>query len=267
MSTRSLEGKTIAVFAAYGAIGSVVTKTLAEKGATLLISGRDLDRLDELRVIIEKTGSHVYVQQIDATDEKQVREAFESWQQNEIIVDGVFNAIGSRMLGIDQVKPACETSVQLFKKYFDNMVVSQFITSREASRIMQRRGKGSIVMMGATPARGQAALITGPSVAHAAVEGMARCLATEWGPLGIRVNCVMSSGIIETPNIQEVLAGIARETGASQESIQERVKMQAALRRSPTTKEIAEVVSFLFSKNSSALTGAILNASCGSVLD
>jgi len=267
MKENLLHGKNIAVFASYGAIGKVVAETLANKGAHVFISGRNQEKLSLLEQKIKSTGGKVTSKIVDATNEDEVAYFLGYIKKEGKELSGVFNAIGTMMKGKDHVKPALKITVDLFRKYFDNMVISQFITSREAAKIMSAQKYGSIVLMSATPSQGVAPLIPGPSTAHAAVDGLGRCLATEWGPMGIRVNSIMSGGMTETPNIKQVHAGMAREMNVPLDVMIENTSMQSALRRGPSVQETAEVVSFLLSDNASSITGAIINSSCGAIID
>jgi NAD(P)-dependent dehydrogenase (short-subunit alcohol dehydrogenase family) len=129
-------------------------------------------------------------------------------------------------------------------------------------RRAERKGEHS-----ATPAKGVAPFIAGASATKAAVEGLARCLATEWGPLGIRVVCVRSAGIPESPRIQEVFEGMARIAGVPKDALFQAAKEKTLLKRMPTLGETAAITAFLASDGASSLTGAIINASRGEVLD
>lgn len=263
----NLEGKVALVFGAGGAIGSTVCETLAREGAIVYMSGRTLSNVNSAFKKIGGTGSKLFVDEVNAIDENQVDQYFENVYKKEGKIDIVFNAIGSRMDGAIHVQPSTETSLDVFKMYLNNMVLSQFLTARVGARYMAKQNKGSIVLMTATPSRGVAPFLPGASVGHAAIDGLARCLATEFGQMGIRVNAVMSGGMQETDNIKQVLSGMAKLTGAPIEAMMQGVKEKSVLKRTSTLKETAEVVGFLASDLSSSITGAIINASCGEVLD
>jgi len=72
---------------------------------------------------------------------------------------------------------------------------------------MTQQGSGVIVFIRATPANGIAPTIAGLSAALAAVEGLTRCLATEWSPAaaGVRVVCVRSELFLLVHNLLKVL--------------------------------------------------------------
>jgi len=263
----SLSGKTALIFGAAGAIGSTVAKVFAREKANLFLSGRSLASLKRLTDDVRKSWSQIESHEVDATKEIEVNEYVESIYKRTGKIDIVFNAIGSRMEGKDHVKPSIDVSLDLFMSYMKNMVLSQFLTARVAARHMIKQHRGVIVLMAATPARGIAPFIAGPSAAHAAIEGLTRCLATEWGPHGIRVVAVCSGGMKESPNIQEVMSGMSREFGVPREVIIQQSNQKTPLKRTPLLAETAEVLAYVASDRASSITGAIINASCGEVMD
>lgn len=262
-----LEGKVALVFGAGGAIGSTVSKAFAQAGATVYLAGRTLSSVQKTCTAVTSGGYIAYADEVNAIDEMQVNAYFEKVFNKEGKIDIVFNAIGSRMDGAIHVMPSTETPLDVFKLYLNNMVLSQFLTARVGARYMARQNKGAIVLMSATPSRGVAPFLPGASVGHSAIDGLARCLATEFGPVGIRVNAVMAGGMQETPNIQAVLNGMSKLTGVPLEALMQGVKEKSALKRTSTLAETAEVITFMASDKSSSITGAIINASCGEVLD
>jgi len=262
-----LQGKTALVFGAGGAIGSIVAKTFAREGANVFLSGRHLESVQKTSEHIRSQGFEAVVDVVDATNEEQVNNYIEKVFKTAGKIDIVFNAIGSRMDGATQMMPSTQTPLKVFTMYMNNMVLSQFLTARVAAKYMMQQGKGSIVMMGATPSKGVASFLPGASTGHAAIDGLTRCLAAEFGAMGIRVNAVMSGGMQETPNIQEVLSGMAKIIGVPKEALMQQVKEKCVLKRGSTLVETAEVIAFIASDRASSITGAIINASCGEVLD
>jgi NAD(P)-dependent dehydrogenase (short-subunit alcohol dehydrogenase family) len=90
--------------------------------------------------------------------------------------------------------------------------------------------------------------------AKAAVIAMTECLAAEWGPAQVRVNCV-SPGYTRTPALQAAIDKGERDTSS--------LAGNAALGRLVEPDEIARVVAFLASPAASAMTGANIPVDCG----
>ena len=93
------------------------------------------------------------------------------------------------------------------------------------------------------------------TAAKAGVIGFTRHLAFELGPSNIRVNA-LCPGTVITPTIE-------RRFGSE---LLERIRSQVPLRRLPVSEDIADVVIFLLSDKSRAITGTIIDVDCGQTL-
>ena len=112
-------------------------------------------------------------------------------------------------------------------------------------------------MLSATLSGGAFAYMTGISAACGAIEAMTRSMAGEFGPSGVRVNCVRGSAMPETRTIQETGAGQAALRGGP---------MQMAmppLGRPITVAETANTACFLASDAASGMTGQIVTVCAG----
>lgn len=250
------------VFGAGGAVGGAVAAAFAAAGARTYLSGHRRESVARSAEAAPE-GSEVAVDEVDATDEAAVTAYVERVRRTTGRVDVVFNAIGSR--GHAPVVPSTDVPLDAFMGYLSTMVRSQFLTARVAARHMLAARAGVVILLGATPARGIAPLLAGPSTGHAAVEGMTRCLATEWSPQGVRVVAVRAGGMQETRNIREVLGHFAALQGISTEAMMQITNERALLKRTPTLR--GRYRCFLASDRASSITGAIINASCGEVVD
>ncbi|HYE86499.1 MAG TPA: SDR family oxidoreductase [Vicinamibacterales bacterium] len=259
-----LAGKVALVFGAGGAVGGAVGTAFAAEGARTYLSGRRRESVARTAEASPK-GSDVAVHEVDATDEAAVTAYVDGVHRAAGRIDVVFNAVGST--GHTRVVPSTILPLDAFMGYMSTMVRSQFLTARVAARHMLAARTGVVIFLGATPARGIVPQLAGPSTGHAAVEGMTRCLATEWGPHGIRVVAVRAGGMQETRNIGEVLGQFAALQGISVDAMRQMTNEKALLRRTPTLRETAAIATFLASDRASSITGAIINASCGEVVD
>lgn len=118
---------------------------------------------------------------------------------------------------------------------------------------MAARGRGSIVTIGSVAGLGTGPL-HGYGPAKAAIAHMSRSLAAEWGPRGVRVNCV-APGFTETPALDQGVSVGALEA--------ERLRNAAAMRRLVAPEEVAEAIAFLSGPGASAITGVVLPVDAG----
>lgn len=260
-----LEGKAALIFGAGGQVGSQVARVFAREGARLFLSGPHPESIEPLATELRRAGGSVDVQAADATDDAAVTAYVDRVAAEAGRIDIVFNAMGVR--GDEVVAPATEVSKDRFMTYLSQVVPSQFLTARAAARHMLHQRSGAIVLLGATPARGVAPFIAGAAAAHAAIEGLALSLATEWSPMGVRVVCFRSAGMADSRRIQGVLAAMARLAGAPLEAFVQGARDKPLLKRMSTLAEAAEVIAFLASERASVFTGTVVNGCCGEVVD
>lgn len=260
-----LKNKVALIFGGGGQIGSGVARVMGREGARVYVSGPRLPAVQAVADAVRAAGGQAHAAQVDALDEAAVAAYVDGVAREAGGVDVVFNAMG--VSGEEAVGSSLDIPLDTFMKYMRAMVPSQFLTARVAARHMAQKRSGVVIFLGATPALGVAPLIAGASAAHAAIEGLTRSLATEWSPMGIRVVCIRPNGMTDTHRIQGVLGAMGRLMGAPQEAMLQAAAEKTLLKRMPTVPETSEVVAFLASDHAATLTGTILNASCGEVMD
>ncbi|THF67863.1 SDR family oxidoreductase [Deinococcus sp. Arct2-2] len=253
-----LTDKHALIFAATGAIASQVARTYAREGATVWLSGRRADTLSALAEEIRAAGGHAETQVVDATDSQAVREYVAAVHQHAGRIDTVFNGIGGRPRDLGYPASSNLQELEDFLIPLRTLVGSTFLTSRAAAHHMARQPEGgSIVTLTATLSRMTAPGMAGISAACAAIEGLTRALAGEYGPQGIRVNCVRGSGMPETRTIQETVAGTIATFGTPP------AMTLPPLGRPITVAETAGTAAFLASDLASGMTGQVVTVCAG----
>ena len=130
-------------------------------------------------------------------------------------------------------------------------------------------GQGSGVIMTITggPARRAVPNVGGFDTACAAIEGLWRTFAAELGPSGIRLVVVGSAGSPDTPDHREMLEMHARATGKPLAEVLSDFGSGTLLGRLPRMAEVADVATLMASDRASAMTGVIVNVTCGDIVD
>jgi NAD(P)-dependent dehydrogenase (short-subunit alcohol dehydrogenase family) len=260
-----LEHKTAVIYAAGGAIGGAVARAFAREGARLFLTGRNLAKVDAVAKEIVAAGGVAEPAAVDALDEQAVQEHLETVVERAGGVDISFNAIGPGPAP-DRIA-LTELGGDAFARPIAFYTSSNFITATAAARHMSGQGSGVIVTLTAVPGRMPARLIGGQAPAWAAVEAFSRSLALEMGPAGIRVVCLRSHAIPETPLIEANLASAGPAAGLSPAQFQAILEQGTLLKRLPTLAEVADTAAFIASDHAGAMTAAVVNLSAGSITD
>ena len=268
--SKLLENKIAVIFGAGGAIGGQIAREFAKEGATVFLSGRHLSTVE--RVVKDISTSQEKAQspqaaEVDALNESAVNVYLDDVVKQAGKVDILFNAIGPQPIEFDNGKSTMELSYEKFLLPLNTYVASNFLTARASARHMLRRRTGVILFITATPSRGTAAYVTAIGSAMGALESMMRCLAAEWSPSGVRVVGIRSSGMLDTRTIHQTFEKMGRTIGLTKEQFTEQIKQSTLLKRMPVVDDTAKIAAFLASDRANTLTGAIINATCGQILD
>jgi NAD(P)-dependent dehydrogenase (short-subunit alcohol dehydrogenase family) len=260
-----LENKTAVVYAAGGAIGGAVARAFAREGARLFLTGRGVAKVEAVAEEIVAAGGVAEVAQVDALDERAVEEHLATVVGGAGHLDISFNAIGPG--AAPDRKRLTELSGDAFARTIAFYTSSNFITATAAARHMSGQGSGVIVTLTALPGRLPANMIGGQAPAWAAVEAFSRSLALEVGPAGVRVVCLRSHAIPETPLIEANFATAGAATGVTPAEFQARLEQSTLLKRLPTLAELADTAAFVASDGAGAMTATVVNLSAGGFTD
>jgi 3-oxoacyl-[acyl-carrier protein] reductase len=175
-----------------------------------------------------------------------------------------FNAIGH---GDIHGTPVLQMPFDDFARPIMTSMRSQFLTARAAARHMARRGSGVILAVTATTARLAIPQVGGTGVTFDAIESLCRQLASELGPIGIRVAWLQTTGIPEA--LQDIGVPFPDYgTGSGGMALDEFVAWmqgKTMLKRLTSLDEVANVAAFMASDRASAMTASGANVTCGSV--
>jgi NAD(P)-dependent dehydrogenase (short-subunit alcohol dehydrogenase family) len=254
------------IFGAAGAVGTAVATEFARQGAHTFLAGRHLEGVQNLAEQIHADGSFADASEVDALDEPAVIAYLDDVVDRVGSIDVVVNLVGQRPGEYSNGRNTLDLPVEHFALPLTQLVPAQFVTARAAARHMVKQRSGVILFVTATPARGLAN-VSAIGSAFGAMESLARCLAVDLGPSGVRVVCIRSGAMIDTPTIQRSLDNTARQLSLPVEQVASRLEQTTLLKRLPTAADTARLAAFLASDAARAMTGVIVNASSGSVID
>jgi NAD(P)-dependent dehydrogenase (short-subunit alcohol dehydrogenase family) len=259
-----LSGKNAVVYGAAGAMGGAIARAFAKEGAAVFLAGRNSDRVQAVAREITDGGGQAHAAGVDALDRAAVEKHLGEVVRQHGGVDISFNLIG---LGGRQGDPLTAMNVDTFSEAIVTAMRTHYLTATAAARHMAQRRSGVILALTAQVARKPYVASGGFGVACAAIEGLWRQLAVELGPSGIRLVTIRSSGSPDAPGVRDAVAEHARAAGVSREAFEARIAEKTMLRRMPLMAEIANTAVLVASDRASALTAAVVNATCGEIAD
>jgi NAD(P)-dependent dehydrogenase (short-subunit alcohol dehydrogenase family) len=261
-----LARKHAVIFGAGGAVGRAVAREFASQGATVFLSGRHLGGVEQLATELHLGGSIAQAAEVDALGEPEVTAYLDGVAQEAGSIDIVLNVMGPRPQEFSNGRSTLDLPLEHFMLPLTTLVRSQFITARAAGRHMVQQHSGVILFITAIPSRGSAN-VSAIGAAFGAMESLTRCLAVDLGPAGVRVLGIRSGAMLDTATIQQSLETAARQLSLPKEQVVSRLEQSSLLKRLPTSADTARLAAFLASDGARAITGAIVNASSGSVID
>jgi NAD(P)-dependent dehydrogenase (short-subunit alcohol dehydrogenase family) len=261
-----LQNKRTVIFGAGGAVGMAVAREFAAQGATVFLSGRRLAAISQVAASIHQDGGVASAAEVDALDEQAVNTYLDR-VAHEGSIDILLNAVGPQPEDYGNGSNTLELPLEQFLLPLSTLVPSQFITARAAARHMVRQHSGVILFVTAGLQMTKTPNVTAIGAAFGAMEALVRCLATDLGPAGVRVIGIRSGPMVETRTIQQGIERAGNAMGVSKAQIISQFEQAALLKRTSTAADIARVAAFLASNGAQAITGELVNASSGRIID
>ena len=188
----------ILVVGAGDATGGAIAKRFAREGYVACVARRQAEALGPLVAEIERDGGVARAFGCDARDEAQMAEMVATIEREvgplEVVV---FN------VGANVRFPILEMTERVYRKVWEMGALAGFLTAREAARVMVPRGRGTIILTGATASLRGGAGFAAFAGAKFALRALAQSLARELGPQGIHVAHSVIDGAIDTAFIRE----------------------------------------------------------------
>jgi rhamnulose-1-phosphate aldolase/alcohol dehydrogenase len=262
---KSLAGRVAVVTGGAGGIGAATARRLLGEGAHVVLLDIDATALGAATEELGRAHGRDRVRGVrcDVTDEGSVADAL----AHAVDEYGGLDVLVSNA-GIASAAPFEDTTLAVWKKNMDVLATGYFLVSREAFRVLKRQGRGgSIVFVGSKNALVASPGASAYSAAKAASLHLARGLAVEGAPLGIRVNVVNPDAVIRGSRIWS--GSWRTERAASnriaEDEVEEFYRQRSLLKRSVLPEDVAEAIWFFAADGSSKSTGNILNVDGGNL--
>jgi rhamnulose-1-phosphate aldolase/alcohol dehydrogenase len=260
---KPLAGRVALITGGAGGIGLATARRLMDEGACVVLCDIDHDALGEAEAGLKKQYGNDVVAScwVDVTREDAVVAGFRdsSWKFGGIDIC-ISNA------GIASASPVDQTTLATWQKNMDILATGYFLVSRQAFQLLKTQNiGGSIVFIGSKNALAASPGAAAYCTAKAAELHLARCLALEGAPAGIRVNVVNPDAVLRGSRIWqgEWAQQRAEQYKTSTDELESIYRERSLLKRSVFPEDVAEAVAFFASERASKSTGNIINVDAG----
>ena len=247
-----LDGRVAFLTGAGRGIGAATAAKLASEGAAVVVADMDLGPAEETAEGIQSSGGRALALSVDVTNRAALEEAVARGAQEFSRLD-----ILVALAGITRDNLLFRMTDEDWDGVINTHLKGSFMAARAAQKYMVEQRYGKMVFTSSTSAlgnRGQANY----STAKAGLQGLTRTLAIELGPFGINVNAV-APGFIETRMTQQT----AERIGANWEEFKANAAKNTPVRRTGTPEDVANVIAFLVSDESSFVSGQVIYVAGG----
>ena len=247
-----LDGKVAIVSGGGSGIGAAIARLFAAEGAQVAVTGRRPERIEAVAA-----GFDGLALASDASDPAAAANA----------VDQTVRAYGSLDVvvanaGVGFGGTAGDVSDETWRTTIDINLSGALFLIRAAMPHLEARGSGSIVLVSSVSGFVSSTSSAAYVASKAAMIGLAKSIAVDGGPLGVRANA-LCPGWVRTPMGDEAMDELATDRGISRDEAYRWSNQLVPLRRAAEPDEIARCALFLASDESSYVTGTTLLADGG----
>jgi len=260
-ASRQFAGRVAYITGAASGIGKAAADLLLREGACIVLTDVNEASLAHTRVELEQRYGTDRVRDciVDVTSEASVLSSFEITARE---FGGVDILVASA--GIASSASIEATTLAQWQRNIDVLATGYFLVSRSAFAAMKGRG-GSIVFVGSKNALAASPNASAYCAAKAAELHLARCLALEGGPYGIRVNTVNPDAVLRGSSIWDGdwRRDRAQAYGIDESELEAFYAKRSILNQPVLPEDVARAIVYFASDASSKSTGNILNVDAG----
>ena len=247
-----LDGRVAFLTGAGRGIGAATAAKLASEGAAVAVTDMDLSPAEETANEIRSSGAKAIAIAVDVTNRENVEAAAARAAQELGRLD-----ILVACAGITRDNLLFKMSDEEWDGVIDTHLKGSFHAARATQKYMVEQRYGKMIFTSSTSALGNRGQIN-YSTAKAGLQGMTRTLAIELGPFNVNVNAV-APGFIETRMTQAT----AERLGMDWEQFKKDAASRTPVRRTGKPEDVANVIAFLVSDESSFVSGQVIYVAGG----
>ena len=247
-----LEDKVAIITGGGSGIGAATARLFAREGAKVVVTGR---RPEPIEAVAAEIGGIAVAG--DTGDPAHIAETVAAAASNfggiDVLVTSAGGGFGGSVGDVDD---------EHWRRTFDTNLNGPMMLTRAALPVMLERGGGSIVLVASVNGMAAAPDSAAYDVSKAALIALARSIAVDFGPRGIRANALCPGWVI-TPMGDRSMDELGATKGVDRQEAYDLATADVPLRRAGSAEEMAACCLFLASDESSIVTGTSLVADGG----
>jgi meso-butanediol dehydrogenase / (S,S)-butanediol dehydrogenase / diacetyl reductase len=249
---KRLGGKVALITGGGSGIGAATARRLSDDGAHTVVLGR---RAAPLKAVAEACNGMAVVGDTARCEdiELAVRHACDAYGGLDILVVSA---------GVEQFGSVETVTLEDWRRVFSINLDGAMLAARAAIPALRARGGGAIVLVSSVAAVAGAPSYAAYCSSKAALSGLNRSIAVDYGPENIRCNAICPGWTLTELALREI-EDTARKKGIDALQLQHELTGNYPLRRMGRPEEIAAVIAFLASNDASFVTGTMLSADGG----
>ncbi|MBN1933288.1 MAG: sorbitol-6-phosphate dehydrogenase [Anaerolineae bacterium] len=262
---KSLIGKTAIVTGGAQGLGAALCQRLAQEGCHVVVADMNLGGAEKTAAEIasvlgaEQTGQRVIAAQVDVTNEEQVAAMVDRTVTELGRLDILVSNAGILISGAVD-----EFDVNRWRKVIDVNLWGYMICAKHAVRVMKPNKSGVIIQINSKSGKKGSFKNSAYAAAKFAGIGLTQSLALELAQEGIRVNAVCPGNLLNSPLwVDSLFKQYAQNQGITEEQVRQKYIDQVPMKRPCEYEDVANVVVFLASDQSSYMTGQAINVTGG----
>ena len=239
---KTFNKKVIYITGASAGIGYATAELCLKKGATVIITGRNKENLENAKNELLKISSEVIAHNVDVSNESEIISSLQEVHKAYGRIDGLVNNAPSIHIG-----KIVDLDLSAWKTNFKANLDAVFLTTKTVLPWMLKAQKGAIVNVASVVGLKGVAYMSAYGAAKAGLINFSRASAVEAAP-NVRVNCVIPGAVL-TPATERAIP--------AKEMMDETIKT-IPMKRIAQPIELAHPIAFLLSSEASFITGASL---------
>lgn len=256
----SLDGKVAVVTGAGGGIGQAVAKRLAQEGCKVALLYRGKNDAVECADEIAASGGSAIAVKADVTNKNEVFDAakivFEKFGKLDIWVN---------CAGYSKIIPFLEHTEEIWDRTMNINLKGMFLCCQAAVTYMLESGGGSIINFSSQSGKKGTNSYAAYCASKFGVRGLTQSVAAEFAGKNIRCNAICP-GVVLTPMWDAQIDDYAKKKGIKSEEVMPRFINNTPLARLCELDDVANLVVFLASEQSSYMTGQSFNLTGGACM-